>query len=294
MTFTVPALLVGRLRGGRLGRLVRLTVRQSINGRTVLVPLVGGLGFDNLSPFEPWLDETIGRLLSRQAGAFVDVGVNVGQTLLKVKTRVPGAAYIGFEPNPACFAYAQRLIHANRFTDCTLVPAGLYHSPAILPLHLRTAGDPGGSIIEGFRRPSHYHHTQHVVVLPGDLMLQNLGAPPVALIKIDVEGAELEVVEGLHDTLDSRPFVLCEILPLFGETNPKALFRQPRQARLLALMRGRDYALYRMLGDGRVVPLEDIAAHGDMSLTNYLFAPREECSFIEAAFSIARASGAQV
>jgi FkbM family methyltransferase len=277
---------IRRVQGSRLGRYLRVTVKRSINGRTVLIPLHGVLGLDNLSVCEPWLDGAVAKLLARKPGAFVDVGVNVGQTLLKVKTRLPDVTYIGFEANLVCYEYSRRLIELNRFAACTVVPAGLFDAPAILRLHMRGESDVAGSVIEGFRPGSYYAQTRHVAVLPGDLMLQQLEAPAVTVIKIDVEGAELEVLEGLRQTLTSRPFVVCEILALLGERSPKYPVRKPRQDQLLHMMRLLGYDLYRMLGDGRLVPLDDIAVHQDVTLTNYLFAPREECRFLQSAFDM--------
>jgi FkbM family methyltransferase len=226
------------------------------------------------------------RLLTRRAGTFVDVGVNVGQTLLKVKTRVPDARYIGLEPNAACYEYVRRLVAINRFTSCTLVPVALYDSAAVLELHIRGESDVAGSAVPGFRPDDYYKQTNHVAAFPGDLVLRNLGAPAISVIKIDVEGAELEVLGGLQETLRERPFVLCEILPLIAETTRRYQVRKPRQDRLLAMMQETDYVLYRMLANGRIALLENIEIHADVALTNYLFAPREERRYIETAFTM--------
>ena len=52
----------------------------------IRVPLIGGIGFANLDPGEEWMTSILSVLLPRRCpGAFVDVGVNVGQTMLKVK-----------------------------------------------------------------------------------------------------------------------------------------------------------------------------------------------------------------
>jgi hypothetical protein len=82
--------------------------------------------------------------------------------------------------------------------------------------------------------------------------------------------------------------VLCEILPLIAETTRRYKVRKPRQDRLLDMMRESDYLLYRVLANGRVVPLDKIDIHADVALTNYLFAPREERGYIETAFTVDR------
>jgi FkbM family methyltransferase len=268
----------------RLARYVNVTMLVRRDGCPRRVPLIGGVGIDNLSPGEPWMSRILPQLLRRRPGAFVDVGVNVGQTLLKLKAIDPACPYIGFEPNPACFCYTQRLISDNGFVNCTVIPVGLSNRATVVPFFLDDEVDVGGSSIEGFRKPNQYSHVRHVAVFPGDTVLATLDRPTVGVLKVDVEGAELEVLEGLRETLDSRPFVLCEILPVFTRDGVKGRFRKPRQDKLLAVMRAARYALYRVLPDASVVPMDDIEIHGDPSLSNYLFAPDEQRAFVEGAF----------
>lgn len=280
MAVRIPGSAVTRFKGGRLCRYVNLVVQHTANGRAVRVPLRGGIGFDNLDPSEPWFDGILPVLLRRKAGAFVDVGVNVGQTLIKVKTLEPDVPYIGFEPNPVCFEYTKQLIVENGFRHCTLLPVGLSNKAGVVSLFLRDEADVSASIVEGVRPPEHYSDVRHVAVFQGDAMLETIGAPDIAVVKVDVEGAESEVLDGLHATLQRRPFVICEILPLFSEDGPRGRFRKPRQDRLLATMRQAGYVLYRLMPDATAVPIDDIPVHRDMTLSNYLFAPSEDREYI--------------
>src|SRR6185436_11975470 len=47
---------------------------------------------------EVWLFDALQRVMLERSGAVIDVGVNVGHTLIKVKTADPQRDYIGFEP----------------------------------------------------------------------------------------------------------------------------------------------------------------------------------------------------
>jgi len=273
--------LLLRFRGSRLFNYVNVTTIQEIGGTRVVLPLMGRVGFDNLSPAEPWLDTWLTRAFKHRSGAFVDVGVNVGQTLLKVKALRRPIPYIGFEPNPVCFHYTQRLIELNRLENCTLLPVGLSNHTALMPFFMRHEHDVSASVVEGFRPLSESPQRMYVAVFEGDSVLEQLDAGQVGVMKIDVEGAELEVVEGLRRTIRrDRPIIFCEILPLFSESFQKNRFRRPRQERLLAQLRELDYVMFRLLADTTALRLADIEPHDDLKLTNYLFVPAEDAPLI--------------
>jgi FkbM family methyltransferase len=272
-----------RFNGSRLSPFLNVTIPARLTGRGIRVPLVAGVGFDNLQPTEHWMDAVLPVLLQHRSGAFVDVGVNVGQTLIKLRQADAAVPYIGFEPNPVCYTYTQKLIAENHFEHCTLVPVGLSNTATVVSFHMRGDADVGASTVDGFRKlDDDQHRIRLVPVFTGDEMIERLGTPPVSVLKVDVEGAELEVLQGFRSTLASRPLVLCEILPLFSVDGPKGRFRKPRQEALLAFMRQAGYSLYRVLPDATAVPLHDIEVHRDPELTNYLFAPRETCGVVDA------------
>jgi len=276
-----------RFHGSRISSFLNLTVPARVSGRGIRVPLVAGVGFDNLQPTERWMDTVLPVLLGHRGGTFVDVGVNVGQTLIKLRRFDAAVPYVGFEPNPVCYTYTQKLIAENRFEHCTLVPVGLSNTATVVSFHMRSDSDVGASTVDGFRKFGEGPHDVRLVpVFTGDDMLERLGTPSVSVLKVDVEGAELEVLQGFEATLARRPFVLCEILPLFSHDGPKGRFRKPRQDALLAFMRHAGYALYRILPDASALPLRDIDVHRDPELTNYLFAPQESCALVDSALRV--------
>src|SRR5690348_5369770 len=96
-------------KAGALWR-ANFTVTGRLGGLRLRVPIQYGAGWEHLRMREVWLFRGIERLRRDRPGAFVDVGVNVGHTLVKVKAADPGREYIGFEPNPQCLTYVQHLI----------------------------------------------------------------------------------------------------------------------------------------------------------------------------------------
>jgi hypothetical protein len=134
-----------------------------------------------------------------------------------------------------------------------------------------------------------------VALLPGDEALASLNIERVAAIKIDVEGAELEVVRGLTRTIDRwRPAIVCEILPTYSGAGAdgRRAFRQPRIDALLDILRLYDYRLFRLPPGGGAMPLQTIEPHSDNTLTNYAFVPSPLAADLGFDLSVDRLSSA--
>src|SRR5262245_58575721 len=170
------------------------TVAGRLAGRPIRVPFQFGSGWEHLRMAEMWLYHGLERVTRGRPGAFVDAGVNVGHTLVKVKAIDPDREYIGFEPNPHCLRYTRQLIAVNRFTRCTVVPVGISNRTGIMKLFMNPDADPSATIVEGFREPDRYARAVPVPVFVGDDALDTLGVEQVSIVKIDVEGGELDVV----------------------------------------------------------------------------------------------------
>lgn len=266
-------------RRGQLWR-ANFTVSGRLGGRPLRVPLQFGAGWEHLRMREVWLYHAIEHLLKSRPGTFVDVGVNVGQTLIKVKAVEPDRDYVGFEPNPNCLQYVQHLITLNKFTHATVVPIAVSNRAGVLRLFLNPDVDPSATIVDGFREPDRYARSIVVPVFVGDEVLESIGVREVSIVKIDVEGGELDVMQGLERTLRrAHPFVVCEVLPVFDAETELGRFRAPRQAALRDLLGDLGYAIFRIYVDGTVEALSDFGGvHSDMTLSNYIFVPRADVS----------------
>ena len=71
----------------RLLKKLNVRVTRSINKAEINVPLLSGFGFENLHITEFWMCNLIRKLLSLKKGVFIDVGINIGQTLIKLQLR---------------------------------------------------------------------------------------------------------------------------------------------------------------------------------------------------------------
>jgi FkbM family methyltransferase len=269
-----------RFSGSRLAQRANFTLRATLNGCALRVPVIAGLGLSSPSLWEqePWLNAILAKLLDASPGVFVDVGVNLGQSLLKVKTLRPETPYIGFEPNPTCVMYVRRLAALNDFRDVLVAPFGLSDRATATALFARDEdeADSSATVVPGLYSTQGDWGQTPVALLIGDEALASLGSGRIGVIKIDVEGAELEAIRGLQATIDrDRPAIVCEILPSYSGagSDRRRAFRQPRVEALLAVMRSFDYRLFLLEPGGGIVPLETIAPHSDGRLTNYAFVP---------------------
>lgn len=242
----------------------------------VRVPVVLGIGAQNVEPSEPWMMPALERLCAQKDGAVLDVGVNLGQTLVSYLSLGLGVPYVGFEPNPHCVHHARLLASRNGARNVTIVPYGLATEYRSVMLHARSDIDSAASLVAGFRDASEYAGASVVAVAPGDDLIEMLGVDDVSVLKIDVEGAELDVLSGLRRTITrTRPFILCEILPIYDETTANGAMRRARTDAVVALLREWNYAIFRQHHDGAVSAREGIETHGDIALSDYLLVPRE-------------------
>lgn len=241
-----------------------------IGGKKIVIPFMGG---NSLVEKETWFTRYLAAFMKARGGLFVDIGVNLGQTLVKVKGIEPGRAYAGFEASTECVHYVSALIKANHFTDVMVIPVGLADTRRLVTLSSNSATDQSASIIQGFR-DSTYEQSTLILVEKGDDILPLLSGLPVGVVKIDVEGAELEVLTGLKETLrGSMPIVTCEILPIYDMALEIGSFRLKRHGQINTLMKSLGYECFRMRHDAWLEPAPEVQVHGDLELSDYVFLP---------------------
>ena len=123
--------------------------------------------------------------------------------------------------------------------------------------------------------------------LPRRRRVPDLKIERLSVLKIDTEGAELDVLTGLAETIARfRPFIVCEILPVVDERIPAGRIRLARQIEVQRLLREWQYDVFRLHADARLEPIDAIGVHNDLALTNYLFVPGGQRQEVTAAFAM--------
>lgn len=269
----------------KIGVLQHISVSYSlqINNHHFRIPVIYGMGLQHLHTTETWMIQLLKNILPSPELSFIDVGVNIGQTLLKIKSIYPNVPYIGFEPNPHCVCYTSMLIEKNSLQGVTLIPAGIHHDNiiAVLDLYQNKTWDNSASIVHNFRNQPVYKKLYVPVFKDPHLWVETLQKTSIGCIKIDVEGAEWFVVQGIMKLIEkNRPLLLIEILPYYDAGNKE---RIERGTQLVNYLQQLHYRLYRIIPEKNnysLQPLSQITIHNKLEWSNYLFVPEEKTSLL--------------
>lgn len=177
---------------------------------------------------------TLLKRILRPGDTFVDIGANIGLVTMEAAAMVgPQGKIYSFEPQPAVAGMMQRSLTANAFNWVHLQRYGLGSASRTVTLHV-PAGNAGGA---SQHRTDGAGEDVRVEIRDARQVFAELGIARPRLIKIDVEGAELEILEVCAEPLRAAPaeFIVCE-------TNDVAekYWQQP----LTRLLAGLDYQIY--------------------------------------------------
>jgi FkbM family methyltransferase len=256
------------------------TLHVKINGNKFRIPILNNLGFSNITLNDGlWITEAFRNLLNSKNGDFIDIGANVGQTLLELRSVNDKVGYYGFEPNPACAYYIRNLIKKNNFVKSFLIPAGIFNKNTVMKFDVAFEADLGGTLIENLRPGHNFNEKLIVPVFVFDSIASSLDIKEVSLIKIDVEGAELDVLNSLKETLNKyRPFVICEIL--WAHNKAKLDFCDERNRNIIELAHNIGYCIFRIVKDDTLNSIKYLTGVKEIERSVYTASNRELCDYL--------------
>ena len=149
--------------------------------------------------------------LAKPGAWHFDVGGNIGLMAAPILYRVPGCHVLSFEPSLNVLPYLQRTVAESPFADrWTVVPKAVGARVGRAKFNLNSPeNSPYDGILSTGRVASEQQIEVELTTL--DAEWKRLGSPRVSSIKIDVEGAELEVLKGAYECLlKEQPPILLE------------------------------------------------------------------------------------
>lgn len=173
-------------------------------------------------------------LIKSHSPTIFDVGANLGSTLTEFKDWWPDASVHCFEPQEECFeqlaqkaaAYSEGQCVINRvgvgssardavpfYTHDTSLGMSGFHKVNLRSrdsVTLDSLGELGGGAEQSYRKT--LNHERQIQVIRLDNYMEERGVERVHLLKIDTQGSEPEVLEGLGERVSDVDVVILELM----------------------------------------------------------------------------------
>lgn len=220
---------------------------------------------------EHYYEEDNARLIAglvEPESCYFDIGANIGLMAIPVLCQQPRCRVVSFEPSPNTAPSLRRTREGSAFRNrWEVVVKALGKETGTIPFYL---SQPGEGAYDGTKDTGRVKvvSVTNVPMSTLDAEWIGLGRPPVSVIKCDVEGAELGVLEGAIECLKSQcPFVVTE----WSGKNLGVYGCSP--ASLVEFCSSIQYSVYALPYMAKVETAAEIKLH--MSRTeSFLLAPR--------------------
>jgi FkbM family methyltransferase len=205
------------------------------------------------------------RTIRRRGATVFDVGANVGAWSAGLLARRPDVEIHLFEPLPAC----QEAIRRRQLQHATVVPCavGARKGEGTLHFFSPTFGAASLNARRDTFLPKTAPSTLTVPIISLDDYVTELHVEFVDYVKIDVEGAELEVLKGAGGMLQRHAIGALSFEFGSGQVNSRTFFRD-----IWDLLVENDFRISRITPAGRALPIteyyEDLEYYRGVS--NYL------------------------
>lgn len=159
----------------------------------------------------------------RPGDRYIDAGANIGQLALAAAKRVgPKGEVIAVEAHPEIYRYLEGNVGLNQDTNLTTLHQALGAGPGEVALTSRRSDD------------QNYITNEGSVRVPMCALDELVAARPTRLLKLDVEGYELPVLQGALRTLRQTDIVYCEL----STGNCRRFGYQPQEVEQLLVGQG--------------------------------------------------------
>jgi FkbM family methyltransferase len=174
------------------GALIEFECPDSVASRWTNAPILEGRTY----PYLPFVDDV---------RVVFDVGANCGAASVHFGRHHPAAAVHAFEPGREARAYLERNVAS--LPNVSVHPIGLYSVDRQARLY-RGDDDLGKASV--IRRPVNLDESEPVELRAGGAWAADQGIERIDILKVDVEGSEVEVLQGLAGLLPTVKVLFVE------------------------------------------------------------------------------------
>ena len=227
----------------------------------MLDPGNGGVDMDIFADgvYEPEILKLLRSHLSAD-GVFIDIGANIGQHSLYCSYFC--RQVYSFEPVKKLYDQFKESIARNKINNIAPQNVALGDTEGEVPIYSNGSSLAASSIVATKNK----NFIQHVKVVRLDDVYKGLGIDKATLVKIDVEGYELGVLQGAKNFIKKyTPIIVLEFSPYFYRRTDPGISQ-----RILDFLSGLGYELYD-LGDThnkkmRISKVEEISNADQVNL----------------------------
>jgi len=173
-------------------------------------------------------DEIIDHFRPKEKDIVVDIGAHIGRyTIISSKRIGPNGKVVAIEAEPGNFEMLNRNVNLNKLTNVTSLNYAVYSNQTKLKLYL--PGKQSGFTIYNTIMVNRGKHQGKFIEVNGNtldnLLEQNkINFANINWIKIDVEGAEFEVLKGAQNVL-SKSNDIAILIEIHNSQNGTNLYR---------------------------------------------------------------------
>jgi FkbM family methyltransferase len=160
-------------------------------------------------PYEPWVTTVFDRYV-KPGMSVIDIGANIGYMTMSLASLAgPSGIVVAVEPNPENIKLLEASRRVNGFDHVVVIQAAAGRQTGLLTLNVSHSNGMTGKLPEGVEAVL---ASQPVPCFALDAILPN--NRPFGFVKIDTEGAELNALIGLSETINrDRPVIVSEFSP---------------------------------------------------------------------------------
>jgi FkbM family methyltransferase len=210
----------------QISRFVPVEIKKGLSRGSKLY----GNIFYNRREQEPFEEESFYSALELRGGVVIEAGAHLGVFTMYFAGQVGGGKVLAFEPNPQVFTFLVKNIRRNGLRNVVAVNAGLSDKPGYVRFvswRYNTAkGTFKSDKQEMMKKRGIMFLEKDAPVTTIDQVVSDYHLERVDLVKIDTEGYEPLVIEGMEETLlRHRPLIYFEIHGLDGSQKEADLKR---------------------------------------------------------------------